>query len=155
MITRHSWLPLWVLASLGTNIRADVIVETAAGFKPVRIYDDDSARWVNIIMPCLINSDYCEDFLTKGPLRILMVKLYVLNIAGLETLFQSPGWWVTSSRLSPSLAVSPSSPHQWTQVICLLVFTGLPLSGTTSDGRLLAFFWDFKIAPIIWWSKDI
>ena len=27
-----------------TNIRADVIVETAAGFKPVRIYDDDSAR---------------------------------------------------------------------------------------------------------------
>ena len=44
MITRHSWLPLWVLASLGTNIQADVIVETAAGFKPVRIYDDDSAR---------------------------------------------------------------------------------------------------------------
>jgi len=45
MITRHSWLPLWVLASLGINIRADVIVETAAGFKPVRIYDDDSARF--------------------------------------------------------------------------------------------------------------
>jgi len=45
MVTRHSWLPLWVLASLGITIRADVIVETATGFKPVRIYDDDSARF--------------------------------------------------------------------------------------------------------------
>ena len=44
MIPRHSWLQICVLASLRVNIRADVIVETVTGFKPVRIYDDDAAR---------------------------------------------------------------------------------------------------------------
>jgi len=45
MIPRHSWLQICVLASLRVNIRADVIVETVTGFKPVRIYDDDAARF--------------------------------------------------------------------------------------------------------------
>ena len=44
MTTQHRWVPLCVLASLALNTRGDVIVETAAGFKPVRIYDDDPAR---------------------------------------------------------------------------------------------------------------